>query len=146
MGSILCGPTPSSLPSPTLAQTQLFSQVPSDVAFYFPTLNVLLPLHTMICFLASQAVSAPSNLTDQFIDLPSSLCTTLPSPFLGTNLQSESLGDQPPPPIISVFGDCASSSDDLLSSRSAFQNPNLLLHSSLHLEVPPIQFIFLLSR
>ena len=72
----------------SLLQIQLFSQVPSDVAFHFPALSVLLPPPTTLCFLVSQAVSAPSNLTDQFLDPPSSLCTAHPSPFLGTNLQS----------------------------------------------------------
>ena len=42
-----------------------------------------LPLQ-QLCFLVSQAVSAPSNLTDQFLDLPSSLRSTPPpQPILG---------------------------------------------------------------
>ena len=100
LGSILWGPTPSSLPSPTLAQTRLFSQVPSDVVFHFPALSVLLPPPVTLCFLVSQAVSAPSNLTDQFLDHPpkQSLlqpASPPPSPFPGTNLWSRGLGAQP---------------------------------------------------
>ena len=42
----------------SLLQIQFFSQVPSDVAFHFPALSVLLPPPAMLCFLVSQAVSA----------------------------------------------------------------------------------------
>ena len=42
----------------SLLQIQLFSQVPSDLAFYSPAFSVLLPPPTMLCFLVSQAVSA----------------------------------------------------------------------------------------
>jgi len=45
-----------------------------------------------------------------------------------------------------IFGDCARSSDGLFSSWSAFQYSNLLLHSSLHLEIPPVHLIFTPSR
>ena len=45
-------------------------------------------------------------------------------------------------PSVSIFGDCASISDDLFGSHSAFQNSDLLLHSSLHLEIPLIWLIF----
>ena len=72
----------------SLLQIQLFSQVPSDVAFHFPALSILFPPPTTFCFLVSQAVFAPSNLTDQFLDLPSSLHTAHSSPFQGTNLWS----------------------------------------------------------
>ena len=77
---------PSSSPLPntgplSLLQIQLFSQVPSDVAFYSPALRVLLPPPTKLCFLVPQTVSA----------LPP------PSPLPGTNLQSQGLSAQPPP-------------------------------------------------
>ena len=42
----------------SLLRIQLFCQVPSDVAFRSPALNVLLPPPTTLCFLDSQAVSA----------------------------------------------------------------------------------------
>ena len=42
----------------SLLQIQLFSQDPSDVAFYSPALSIFLPPLTMLCFLVSQAVSA----------------------------------------------------------------------------------------
>ena len=145
MGSIPWGPPPSSLPSPTLVQTQIFSQIPCDVTFHFPALSILLPPPAVLCFLVSQAVSVPSNLTDQFLDPPSHLCSTHPSPFPGTNLQSRVLVSSPHPSV-SVFGDCASSSEDLFSSLSAFQNSDLLLRSSQYLEIPPVWLIFPLSR
>ena len=47
-----------------LLQIQLFSQVPSYVAFHFPTLSILLPPPKTLFFLVSQAISALSNLTD----------------------------------------------------------------------------------
>ena len=54
---------PSSSPLPntdalSLLKIQLFSQVPSDVAFQPPTLSILLPAPAMLSFLTSQAVSA----------------------------------------------------------------------------------------
>ena len=54
---------PSSSPLPNtgalfLLQIQLFSQVPSDVAFHSPALRVLLPPPMTLNFLVSQAVSA----------------------------------------------------------------------------------------
>ena len=81
----------------SLLQIQLFSQVPSYVAFHIPAVNILLPPPTTLCFLVSQAVSAPSNLTDRFLDPSGSLRSTHPSPFLGTNLQSHGLCAQPQP-------------------------------------------------
>ena len=55
---------PSSSPLPnmgtlSLLQIQLFSQVPSVVAFYSPALSILLPSPMMHHFLVSQAVSMP---------------------------------------------------------------------------------------
>ena len=41
----------------SLLQIQLFSQVPFDVAFHSPALNILLPPPAMLHFLDSQAVS-----------------------------------------------------------------------------------------
>ena len=41
------------LPNNGTIPNQLFSQVPSDVAFHFPTLSVLLPPPVMLCFLVS---------------------------------------------------------------------------------------------
>ena len=122
-----------------------------------------LPLR-QLCFLVSQAVSAPSNGLET-----SQAVSALPRPpSPGTNLWSRGLGAQPPPrrplapsrgltfggevsvpsphPGVSIFGDCARSSDDPFSSRSAFQNSNLLLHSSLHLEFPLVRLIFPPSR
>lgn len=54
---------PSSSPLPnigalSLLQIQLFSQVPSDMAFHSPALCVLLPPRVILHFLDSQAVSA----------------------------------------------------------------------------------------
>ena len=54
---------PSSSPLPntgtlSLLQIQLFSQVPSDVAFHPPALSVLVPPPPTVSFLVSQAVSA----------------------------------------------------------------------------------------
>ena len=51
----------------SLLQIQLFSQVPSDVAFHFPDLSILLPPPETLCFLVSQVVSALSNLTYLFL-------------------------------------------------------------------------------
>lgn len=145
-GEYYMGATPSSLPSPTLAQTWLFSQVPCDMTFHFPALSVLLPPPAMLCFLVSQGVPAPSNLTDWFLDLPS-LHSTPPPPALSWRLTSGAEVSVPSPhPGVSIFGDCARSSDDQFSSCSAFQNSDLLLHSSLHLEIPLIRLIFLSSR
>ena len=99
MGSILWGSTPSSLPSPAQAQTRLFSQVPSDVAFHFPAPRVLLPSSATALF-----SSLPGSLCPVKLDRPVSrppkqslLHPALPSPFLGTNLWSQGLGAQPPP-------------------------------------------------
>ena len=111
----------------------------------FPALSVLLPPPVMLCFLVSQAVSAPSNFTDWFLDLPSSLRSTHPSLFPGLTSRAKVFVPSPHSSV-SVFGDCASSSDDLFGSHSAFQNSDFLLHSSLYLEIPPIGLIFPSSR
>ena len=42
----------------SLLQIQLFSQVPSDVAFHPSALNILFPPPATLSFLVSQAVSA----------------------------------------------------------------------------------------
>ena len=68
LSSLWCGeysmvshPTSSPLPNTgtlSLLQIQLFSQVPSDLAFHSPALSVLLLPPSMLAFLVSQAVSA----------------------------------------------------------------------------------------
>ena len=97
------------------------SQVPSVVAFHFTGLSELFPPPLMNGFLVPQAVS------------------TLPIPAHSQGLTTRAEVSMPSPkPSISVFGDCASSSDDLFSSHSAFQMSDLLLRSSQHLEFPPL--------
>ena len=143
---VFCGGPPFLLSPPQhWCLVQLFSQVPSDVAFHFPALSVLLPSPALLCFLVSQAVSAPSNLTDRFLDPQAA--SAPPTPASSRGLTSGAKVPVPSPhPSVSIFGDCAHSSDDLFGSHSAFQNSDLLLHSSLHLEIPPIQLIFPSSR
>ena len=97
---------PSSSPLPnmgtlSLLQIQLFSQVPSVVAFHFPALGVLLPLLAKLCFLVPQAASAPPT----------------PAHSRGTSLWSRGLGAQPLHKSLG-FGDCASSSVLTLLFRS----------------------------
>ena len=129
----------------SLLQFQLFSQVPSDVAFHLPTLRVLIPPPAMLCFLVSQAVSAPANPTEQFLD-PQAV-SALPTPAHAQGPTSGAKVSVPSPhPSLSVVGDCASSSDDLFISLSALQISDLLLCSSLHLEIPLIWLIFPSSR
>ena len=48
----------------SLLWVQIFSQVPSVVAFYSPALSILLPPPTMHLFLVSQAVSMPPTQPD----------------------------------------------------------------------------------
>ena len=144
MGHILWGPTPSSLPSPAWAQTRLFSQVPSDVAFHFPAPRVLFPSSVTALFSSLPGSLCPIKW---FLDLPSSLHSTLPPPALSPGLTSGAEVSVPSPhPGVSIFGDCARSSDGPFGSPSAFQNSKLLLHSSLHLEIPLIRLIFPSSR
>ena len=69
-------------------RVQLFSQVPSVVAFHSTALSVLLPPPVMHCFLVPQAVSAP----------PNPACS-----LLGTNLWSRGLGAQHPPQRLSFW-------------------------------------------
>ena len=68
-------------------------------------------------------------------------------PALSWELTSGAKVSVPSPhPGVSIFGDCARSSDGPFGSRSSFQNSNLMLHSSLHLEIPPLHLIFPMSR
>lgn len=95
-------------------------------------------------FLIPQVGSA-ANPTDQFL-VPQAV-STLPTPAFSWGLTSGAEVLVPSPQtIVSVFGDCASSSEYLVGSHSVFQISDLLLHSSLILEIPPIQLIFPLSR
>ena len=113
----------------------------------------------MLCFLVSQAVSALSNLTDWFLEPPkdcpvkpdrpvprtppAQAVSVLPTPAPSWGLTSGAKVLVPSPhPRVSIFGACASSSDDLFSSRSAFQYSDLLLHSSLHLEIRQLGWSF----
>ena len=107
-------------------RVQLFSQVPSVVAFHSPALSILLPPATMHHFLVPEAVSTP------------------PTPASSQGLTSGA--EVSVHPSVLVFGDCASSSDDLFGSHSAFQISDLLLCSSLCLEIPPTRLIFPLIR
>ena len=71
----------------SLLSVQIFSQVPSVVAFHSPALSVLLLPPATHCFLILQAVS------------------TLPTPARsrGTNLRSLGLGAQPPPECLGFW-------------------------------------------
>ena len=146
MGSILWGPTPS-LPSPARAQTRLFSQVPSDVAFHFPTPRVLLPSPVTALFPSLPGSLCPIKL-ERLVSRPPKQSLLHPTPpALSRELTSGAKVSVPSPhPGVSIFGDCARSSDGPFGSRSSFQNSNLMLHSSLHLEIPPLHLIFPMSR
>ena len=115
---------PSSSPLPNtgalpLPWVQTFSQVPSVVAFYSPDLSVLLPPSVTHHFLVPEAVSS------------------LPTPACSWGLISGAMVSGPSPhPSVLVFGDCASSSEDLCGSHSAFQISDLLLCFSCCLEIP----------
>ena len=171
MSSLWCGeysmvahPFSSTLPNTgalSLLQIQLFCQVPSDVAFHSPALSILLPSRTRLHFLESHAISFPTNSTDHFLDprgglfpvnltdwfLVPQAVSALPTPAHSRGLTSGAEVSVPSPhSSVSVFGDCARSSDDLFGSHSALQISDLLLHSSLHLEIPPIRLIFPSSR
>ena len=125
--SMVAHPLSSLLPNTgalSLLRVQIFSQIPSVVAFHSPALSVLLPPPATQGFLIPQAVSTPPTLACSQ-GLISGAEVLVPSSH----------------PSISVFGDCASSSDDLFSSHSAFQISDLLLCSSQHLEIHPIQLI-----
>ena len=147
MGSILWGPTPSSLPSPAQVQTRLFFQVPSDVAFHFPTPRVLLPSSVTALFSSFPGSLCPVKL-DRPVSRPPKQSLLRPAPLaLSRGLTSGAKDSVPSPhPGILIFGDCAYSSDGPFGSPSAFQNSNLLLHSSLHLDIPPVRLIFPPSR
>ena len=74
---------------------QTFSRDPSVVAFYSPALSILLPPPQMHRFLVPQAVA------------------TLPTPACSQGLTSRAQVLVPiPHPSVSVFGVCASGSDD----------------------------------
>ena len=108
---------------------RLFSQVPPVVAFQSPALSILFLPTMMHCFLVPQAISE------------------LPTPACSRGLTSKAVVSVPSPHLsVLVFGDCASSSDDLFSSPSAFHISDLLLHFSQRLEIPPTQLIFPLIR
>ena len=112
--------------SSSLLWIQLFSQVPSVVAFHSPALSILLTPSATHCFLIPQAVSAqPTQASSQ--GLTSRAKVSVPSSHLS----------------ISVFDDSASSSDDVFGFHSAFHISDLLLCSSQHLEIPLTQLIFL---
>ena len=123
---------PSSSPLPnigalSLLRVQIFSQVPSVMAFHSTALSMLLPPPATHSFLVPQAVSTP------------------PTPAWGLTSRAKVFVPSPHPSVL-VFGDYASSSDDVFSSHSAFQISHLLLHSSWHLVIPPTQLIFPLVR
>ena len=131
-------------------QIQLFSQVPSDMAFHFPTLRVLLPPSA-----TALLSSLPGSLCPIKLDRPVSQVSRPPTqsllhpspPALSRGLTSRAeVSVFSPNPGISIFGDCAPSSDGPFSSASAFQNSTLLLHSSLHVEIPRGRSIFPPSR
>ena len=65
-----------------------------------------------------------------------------PAPLAGGLISGAEVSVPSPHPGVSIFGDCARSSDGPLGSWSAFLYSNLLLHSSLHLEIPPVRLIF----
>ena len=130
--SMVAHPSSSPLPNTgalSLLWVQLFSQVPSVVAFHSPALSILLPPPVTHHFLVPQAISTPPTPACSWA-LTSRAKVLVPSSHLS----------------VSVFGDCASGSEDLFSSRSAFQISDLLLHSSEHLEIPPTQLILLSIR
>ncbi len=101
-------------------QTRLFSQVPSDAAFHFPTPRVLLPSSVTALFSSlpgslcpvklDRPVSRPPKqsplhpatpaLSQGLTSEPRSLCPApsqgSPGPFSGTNLRRQGLGAQPP--------------------------------------------------
>ena len=111
---------------------QLFSQVPSVVAFHSLVPSILLPLPTT-------PLPSPSgcpritNPTDCFKS-PRLSPHCQPQPALG--LTSEPRSRCPAPHLsVLVFGDSASSSDDLFGSHSVFQISDLLLLSSWRLEI-----------
>ena len=131
---VFCGSLPLLLPLPntgalSLLWVQLFSQILSVVSFHSPALSILFPPPTMHHFLVPQEVSA------------------LPTPARSWGLTTGAEVSVPSLHLsVLVFGDCASSSDDLLGSHSAFQISDLLLCSSWHLEIPLIWLIFPLIR
>ena len=136
--SMVACPSFSPLPSPRPQHWHIVSSVgsallpallPSVVAFHSPALSVLIPPTTMHSFLVPQAVS------------------TLPNPACSWGLTSDAVVLVPSSHLsVLVFGDCASSSDDLFGSHSDCQFSDLLLCSSQSLEIPPTLLIFPLIR
>ena len=102
----------------TLLRVQMFS--------VFPLLWLPTPQPSAYCSLP-HSILLPSPL--------GCLHTTNPSRLPGTDLWILGLG-APPYPSISFFGLCASGSDYLCSSHSAFQFSDLLLRFSQHLGDP----------
>ena len=86
-----------------------------------------------------------ANLTNHLL-VPQAVSTP-PTPAHSWGLTSRAEVSVPSLHLnVSVFDDCASSSDDLFGPHSAFQISDLLLCSSQCLEIPPTQLIFLLIR
>ena len=129
----------------SLLQIQLFSQVPSDVAFHPLALSILLQCTCNAQLPSLPGSLCPDNWTDWFLVPQAVSAPSTPARFQGLNSGAE-VSVPSPHPSISVFGDCASSSDDLFGSHSALRNSDLLLCFSLHLEIPLFWLIFPWSR
>ena len=119
-------PSSSHLPNTgalSLLQVQIFSQVPSVVAFHSPALSILLPPPSTHGFLVPQAVSTP------------------PTPARSQGLTS---GSQVLVPSLhlsfSAFGLCTSGSDDLCSSHSALFSASGDLSHSIDLSLSQVTF------
>ena len=154
-GEYSMGPTPSSLPTPKLAPC-VSCKSSSSPSFPLMWLSTSQPL--AYCSSPHDALlsSLPGSLCpvkpdrlvprpppkdcpvkpDRPVPSPPKQSQHHPSPFCSRGLTSGAEVSVPSPLLsVSIFGDCASSSDDLLGSRSAFQYSDLLLYSFLHLEI-----------
>ena len=81
--------------------------------------------------------------TQDALLLSPSGCLHIANPSLLPETNLWSLGFSAQPHLSpSVFGVCASGSDDLCGSHSAFQISDLLLHFFWHLEIPATRLIF----